>query len=261
MRQDKTAPYPRQTNNVIAMNSHRPTALFPHISEVEAYWQALRGTRLAPTRSEVDPRGIARALERAFILERVAPGIGRLRIAGTHLADLMGMEVRGMPLSAFIVPDARLDLSIALEIVFTRPSAVCLTLKSDGGIGKPPLDARLLMLPLRDAMGAMTRVLGCFDTLGPLGRAPRRFAITARKITPLTGEDYIPAETLAAPLPAMADWFATQAHPAGVAPAPLAPETPPRNTPAKATGFHEDGARFTPAPRSISYLRLVTPDM
>ena len=38
----------------------------PALSQVEAYWEGLRGTRTAPLRSEVDPRGIDRALENAF---------------------------------------------------------------------------------------------------------------------------------------------------------------------------------------------------
>ena len=57
---------------------------------VEAYWTALRGARLVPSRSEVDPRGIEAALDRAFVAERIAPGVARLRLAGAHLADLNG---------------------------------------------------------------------------------------------------------------------------------------------------------------------------
>ena len=55
-----------------------------------------------PRRAEIDPRGIENALEYAFILERIAPGMARIRLAGIHLSDLMGMEVRGMPLTSFI---------------------------------------------------------------------------------------------------------------------------------------------------------------
>lgn len=254
MRQDESVAPKGPKGNVIAMNLHRPEARFPHIAEVEAYWHALRGTRLAPVRSEVDPRGIARALERAFILEKVAPGVGRLRIAGTHLADLLGMEVRGMPLSAFIIPDARPHLASAIDMVCTKPATICLTLTSDAGIGKPPLEARLLMLPLRDAMGAMTRILGCFDTFGPLGRAPRRFGIAARKVTPLTGEAFVPAETQAAPTRAMQDWHAMQVT------------LPPPPMP----GFRETQTGYDSAPqhtrrtdsarRRPDYLRLITPD-
>ena len=70
------------------------------IAQVDAYWEGLRAGRPMPDRAEVDPRGLGDALEFAFLLEHVAPGIGRVRISGMHLRDLLGMEVRGMPLTA-----------------------------------------------------------------------------------------------------------------------------------------------------------------
>ncbi len=185
MRNDYTAPGKGHDSNVIALNSHRPFPRFPHIVQVEAYWDALRGARLVPDRSEVDPRGIERALEHAFILEQVAPGVGRLRIAGGHLSDLLGMEVRGMPLSALFLPEARIDLASTLEQVCTTPSMATLSLQAETGIGKPALDARLVLLPMTDAFNQINRILGCLDSQGGVGRAPRRFAITARRLTPL----------------------------------------------------------------------------
>ena len=95
-----------KSQNVIEMSDHHPESGYAAIAQVEAYWEALRGTRIVPKRSEIDPRGIEGALENAFIVERVAPGIARLRIAGSHLNDLMGMEVRGMPLTALFNPGA-----------------------------------------------------------------------------------------------------------------------------------------------------------
>ena len=90
------------SGEVVSLNNYRQASFYNPIAEVEAYWEALRGSRLMPTRAEIDPRGIEQALEYAFIVERIAPGIARLRIAGSHLNELMGMEVRGMPLTAFI---------------------------------------------------------------------------------------------------------------------------------------------------------------
>lgn len=238
MRNDYTAPAKGQDNNVIAMSSHRPAARFPHIAQVEAYWDALRGARLVPDRSEVDPRGIERALEYAFILEQVAPGVARLRIAGGHLSDLLGMEVRGMPLSAFFAPEARIDLASALEEVCTTPSIATLSLQAETGIGKPALEARLLLLPMTDSFDRITRILGCLDSQGGVGRAPRRFAITARLLRPLVAAD------------AARQWPQS------------APQSAPQTADSAAEhGFAETPARFTPAaPRRVDYLRLVRTD-
>lgn len=234
MRKDDTAPAEGHDSNVIALNSHRPVPRFPHIAQVEAYWDALRGARLVPDRSEVDPRGIERALEYAFILEQVAPGVGRLRIAGGHLSDLLGMEVRGMPLSAFFVPEARVDLASTLEQVCSTPSVVTLSLQAETGIGKPALDARLLLLPMTDAFDRVTRILGCLDSQGAVGRAPRRFAITARRLRPLGTAEAKPH------WPGSAPQLADRAVKHGLADSP---------------------ARFDPAaPRRADYLRLVRTD-
>lgn len=152
---------------------------FQVIGEVRGYWEALQGGRGVPLRSAVDPRGIERALEYAFIIERIAPSIARFRLAGMHLADLMGMEVRGMPLTAFFTPKARPRIAALLERVFQGPEAVELTLTGEPGFGKPELQAKLLLLPLRSDLGDVTRALGCLVADGQIGRVPRRFDIVS----------------------------------------------------------------------------------
>ena len=152
---------------------------FVHISEVRDYWEALRAGRDVPYRSEIDPRGIERALEFAFVLERVAPQVARFRLAGMHLSDLMGMEVRGMPLTSFFTPKAREEVSDVLQSVFTGPRTAELTLKAEPGFGKPEMQARLIILPLKSDLGDVSRALGCLMAEGPIGRAPRRFDIVS----------------------------------------------------------------------------------
>ena len=176
-------------SNVVVMNRHRTDARFRHIPMVEGYWQALRGQRAMPRRAEVDPRGIEDALEYAFILEQIAPGIGRLRIAGSHLSDLLGMEVRGMPLSAFFRAEARDDLAALLARVCATPGMASLSLRAEPGISKPVLEARMILLPLRDEAGAVNRILGCFDSHGSIGRAPRHLTITSHRLIRITGYD------------------------------------------------------------------------
>jgi hypothetical protein len=150
---------------------------FAHITAIETYWQKLCGSRLVPLRSDIDPRAIEDALEYTFIIERIAPGLARFRLAGMHLNDLMGMEVRGMPLTSLLVPSARRTIGDVLESVFQSPGIAELDLKAERGIGKPNLDARMLLLPLKSDLGDISRALGCLETLGPLGRAPRRFEL------------------------------------------------------------------------------------
>lgn len=199
MFRDTSVSTKRPTSNVIAMSRHKNYSHSSHIAEVEGYWHALRGRRAVPRRSEVDPRGIERALERTFILEQVAPGVGRLRIAGSHLTDLMGMEVRGMPLTALFSPTARDALSVCLDQLCRTPSTMILSLVSEQAMGKPKLTGRMLLLPLRSEDGAINRVLGCLDSNGLIGVAPRRFTIAACHTTTLEGDDLTERDAAAAP--------------------------------------------------------------
>lgn len=149
------------------------------------YWQDMRKEGDVPRRSDIDPRGIEKLLENALIAEKIAPGLARLRIAGQHLGDLMGMEVRGMPLSAFISPDHRDQLGEALIELFERPAIITLHLTAPAGAGRPEMQATLVLLPLRSDLGDVSRALGCLVSRGGIGRTPRRFEIAKLHVEPL----------------------------------------------------------------------------
>lgn len=152
---------------------------FTMLSEVRAYWQGLREGGALPRRDQIDPRGIAGALEQVFLVERIAPGLARFRLAGMGVSEVMGMDVRGMPLSSVFDPAARERLSPALETVFRDHVALDLWLEAERGMGRPDLAARMMLLPLVSTRGLTDLALGCLALDGEIGRAPRRFAISA----------------------------------------------------------------------------------
>ena len=189
----------KQTNeqNVVKMSNYRTDTGFSAMSQVESYWEALRGSRLVPKRSEIDPRGIEHALEYTFVLERIAIGMARFRIAGSHLCNIMGMEVRGMPLSSFITPSGHETLGSVLEDVFQSPSACELEMEAEVGRKKPAMEARMVLMPLRSDLGDVSRILGCFVAKGELGTQPRRFEIVTTKLRCLSAgkiEQYVPQQ-------------------------------------------------------------------
>lgn len=228
-----------KSQNVIEMSDHHPETGYAAIAQVEAYWEALRGARIVPKRSEIDPRGIEGALENAFIVERVAPGIARLRIAGSHLNDLMGMEVRGMPLTALFNPGARQLISETLEEVFQAPGTSRFRLTSSGSEGRPEGEARMLLLPLKSDLGDVSRLLGCLVFKGKIGLAPRRFDVLDRDFTLLLpGSDAGPAP-----------------EPDQQMPTP--PESVPGFAAPVATYVAPSAAQVRPTDRRPPYLRLV----
>ena len=171
--------------NVITMSDNQSDTGYAAIAQVEAYWEALRGDRLMPNRSEIDPRGIENALENAFIIERIAPGIARLRIAGSHLSNLMGMEVRGMPITSMFTSSARRRFSDTLEEILETPATCMLHLESDAAAGQAKLEGQMILLPLKSDMGDISRVLGCLVSSGPLGHTPCRFTVTHLTVRPI----------------------------------------------------------------------------
>jgi len=176
------------TQNVVTMSDYQPHNGYASLSLVEAYWDALRAGRDMPQRSEIDPRGIENALEHAFILERVATGVARMRIAGSHLHDLMGMEARGMPITAFFEHDDRLRVSELLEEVFQTPGTADVMMHSRGSLGQPELNARMVLLPLKSDLGDVSRILGCLVSIGELGGVQRPFALSSTNLRPLSVE-------------------------------------------------------------------------
>lgn len=209
---------------------------------VRAYWQALCRDGLPPTHDMIDPRGIAPALENAFIGERIGRGLVRLRLAGSALADLCGMEMHGMPLSVLFDGDARPRLADAAAEVLAGRALAGLDLVSPGGFSQPRLTARLLLLPLRVVGRVEHRVLGCLVADGPGGRAPRKFAITRARLEPF-GAAHNGADPVAKP--------AARVPAAGVPEHAGLAEPPPKAW----DGAPEDTRHAAPA--RVPYLRLV----
>jgi hypothetical protein len=233
---------------VVDMTARQDRIRFAPLAQIEGYWDALRGTRMMPQRSEIDPRGLKGALEYCFVLERIAPGLARLRVAGAHLGDLMGMEVRGMPISSFLTSDARQEFGKALEEVFETPAKAIVTLTAETSFGRPPLKAKMILMPVRSDLGDTSRILGGFMTDGDIGRVPRRFNVDSIEIVPLTGRQV--------PAPSTVDKLRTDdfrpSHPVS-RPAPQISE-PAQSAPALAA---EDAGSFEQAIPGVPYLRVV----
>jgi hypothetical protein len=147
----------------------------------------------------------------------------------------MGMEVRGMPLTALIAPGSRRQVSDTLEEVFETPATCTLSLHSDKAPGMPALEARMILMPLKSDLGDVSRLLGALVSVGEIGRSPRRFEVTGAQLRPILTDT---------------------AEPMAVAKKPTLPLPKPR---AKAPGFAEPASRFeTVTPRrDAPYLRLV----
>lgn len=170
---------------IVAMDRFDSGRSLSPIRQAEAYWTALLNGDSVPMRSQIDPRGLENILQYTFILERIAPGLARFRLAGSHLNALAGMEVRGMPLTAFFQPDDRADVKDVLEQVFAAPAVAELGLISAGILGRTRMQARMILLPLKSDLGDVSRVMGVMVADGAIGKTPRRFSIADTRIKPV----------------------------------------------------------------------------
>lgn len=186
--QDDAATHPPvadRMGQIVRLADFNPMQSARILAEMRAYWDSLRCGRAVPARSDIQPQGIRRALDYAFILERIAPGAARFRLAGQHLIDLMGMEVRGMAFCSLANPSSRGRLSDVLESVFRAPQLAQMTLHARADYARPELSARMLLLPLSSDLGDVTRALGCIIAEGQIGVAPRRFDLTGDEVMPI----------------------------------------------------------------------------
>ncbi len=144
---------------------------------LEQDWRTITAQPSAVTR--FDPALLDAALPHAFMLERTAPGALRTRVAGQRLHEMLQMDPRGMPFTAFF-SDASRDTALRLaETAFTGPAVVGIPLTVHRSLGRRPLRAEALLLPLRDSKGALSRVMGALVVSGNTGTRGIRFDLAS----------------------------------------------------------------------------------
>ncbi|WP_196774226.1 PAS domain-containing protein [Rhodovulum sp. MB263] len=171
---------------VIALSGYRTGGALSALDDIERYWTQLRDDQGGlPSRTQLDPRGFSRALSNCFVAEAMAPRHLRLRLTGQHMTDLMGMDMRGMPLSAMILPESRPELEDKIEALMTGDgTALRLTLISPRSYNRAALFAGMLLLPLARENGTPAKILGALATVGTVGWTPRRFQILGETANP-----------------------------------------------------------------------------
>ena len=151
----------------------------------EAYWAALRQGKELPLRSAVDPRGLQTVLSHVFILERVAQGMARFRIAGSSLSGYAGVELRGLPISALFRLPARVELTEALEACFDRPAIVETKIDAHPIERGAIIPGQMILLPMRCDQGQPTRALGALSFDAKPRSSAYRFDLRSPQFKPI----------------------------------------------------------------------------
>lgn len=154
----------------------------PLLDEALRYWTSLREGSDLPHRSALDPKEMRLILGHAMVLDRIRHGTVRIRLGGGAMERLMGMNVRGLPIRALFDLSDRTRAADLFEQVFDAPAMLELDLISEGPGGL--VTGRMLVLPLRDAGGAVSKALTVMVTDRTVDEA-RRFCVTNSTLLPL----------------------------------------------------------------------------
>ncbi len=155
----------------------------PTLRAAAGYWDGLRGGMLVPPRMALDPAEIRPLLQRAAILERTRPGSVRIRLGGARISEMMGMEVRGLPLRALFDLAERTRITAEIERALAEPSILLVEVASPAPRYQPQarLRTRLLVLPMSDREHAINRALYVMGDVegeaSPTTEAPCRWSI------------------------------------------------------------------------------------
>lgn len=123
------------------------------------YWNAVRGDRPAPRRSEIEPRDIKRILPYVFILERQDQWTYRFRLAGTGLCNAYGTEFRRQNMASLWHDECRTNMTHILNDVTGSAAAGLLEYTAETAEGRQ-VTFEMVLLPLAQDNGSLTRIIG-----------------------------------------------------------------------------------------------------
>lgn len=136
-----------------------PPVADPKLIRLIAYWHTRRGSRFAPSRSDIDPLDMEFALGHLALIDVVSPPRRfRFRVHGQNLAVRSNAEMTNRYVDQFPEPEYRdFMLGVLNRVVDTR--------NPWGGVGSRLMEDRRqrfewLILPLSEDQEAVTMTLG-----------------------------------------------------------------------------------------------------
>lgn len=169
------------------------------------YWNAKRGNRPAPARSDIEPSDIRTLLPHVFICEIAAGGQLAFRLAGTAICSLKGKELKASLFSELWFRDGQRNIERTAQAVVSHSTPAVLSVDALSS-GARMTSAELLLLPVRGPTGANDRLIGVLSVIDPpywLGHDPvAGFSTTGIRFLDIDREPVFLANRPEVPLPA-----------------------------------------------------------
>ena len=128
------------------------------------YWNAIRGSRSAPDRKDIDPTRIREALANTFILEFDEAEKFSFRLAGSHLCTSYCRELKGRSFNDLWHERDRDAMDTLIRAV-TEDHAVALVTFQGTTALHTKVSFETILMPLRHNGSTHTRLLGAMTAL------------------------------------------------------------------------------------------------
>jgi hypothetical protein len=127
-----------------------------------AYWNEVRGDRLAPQRFDIEPGRIGELLPETLIIEHTEDAVYRFRLAGTRISERFGGEFRGRPLLDLFSTEEAAVVARTLDIMARQGAVGLFHIHSSTLEGSETL-SELILLPLVHGPDHVDRYLGAWS--------------------------------------------------------------------------------------------------
>ena len=131
-----------------------------------AYWNDVRGERIAPRRFDVEPSQIGGVLSETFILDCSDSASPTFRLAGTKICESFGREFRGELFPDLFRADDR--AVVGRHLADVREQGAVLVLHALAELdGLRQASFEILVLPLVHSGSSISRMLGAVVAIDP----------------------------------------------------------------------------------------------
>ncbi len=136
----------------------------PVLEKITAYWDHIRAGRIAPFRSEIDPKQIEDSIENVFILEKLAGCDIRFRLAGRRINESLGSEARGLAATELVAPPDRTRFAAILNDLLENPSTAYVAFDVQDAQERSWRED-MILLPMQSDDARISRILGCYNSV------------------------------------------------------------------------------------------------
>ncbi len=133
--------------------------------ELFDYWNALRGTRSAPMRDDIDPGAIRNRLQDIFLFSFDTQAGHPFRLAGSSVCALFDRELKGRAFAGLWSPISQPRIEELLNnVAADKVGAVAHVIGRN--LENEHLDLEMILLPLINEDGDTSRLLGGLAAVG-----------------------------------------------------------------------------------------------